>query len=118
MFSIDRISPATKPALLIDPTGKAVCDVVDLAPFQAAISKIREHGFLLGERHGADYLEGLEFKDEKQQKYVFLIRGTYPTQVYIPYREILPRLLIGLIISVLVTFGITHGHHTADWLTA
>ena len=107
VFSIDKISPVTKPALLIDPTGKAVCDSVDLTPFQAAIGKIHEHGFLLGERHGADYLEGLEFKDKQRQPYIFLIRGTYPTLVYIPYREILPRLLIGLIISVLVTFGIT-----------
>jgi two-component system sensor histidine kinase CpxA len=35
------------------------------------------------------------------------MRGAYPKEIYIPYREIMPRMLIGLIVSVLVTFGIT-----------
>jgi nitrogen fixation/metabolism regulation signal transduction histidine kinase len=71
------------------------------------VEKIRKDGYLLGERHGPGYLEGIEVKRRARQKYAYLMRGTYPKEIYIPYREELPRLLISLIVSVLVTFGIT-----------
>ncbi len=72
-----------------------------------AVEKMRKDGFVLGERHGPWYLEGLKVKDVQGREFLYLMRGTFPTEIYIPYREILPRLLIGLIVSVLVTFGIT-----------
>jgi two-component system sensor histidine kinase CpxA len=102
-----RKTAQDQPAILFDPSGHAVCEAGDMSAYNPAVEKIRRDGFLLGERHGPGYLEGVVVRDEKDQKYLYLIRGTYPTEVYIPYREMLPRLLIGLIISVLVTFGIT-----------
>ena len=106
-FYFEKPGIADQPAILFDPNGHALCQQVDMTNYAAAMTKMRKDGYLLGERHGAAYLEGLQVTDGHGQKYWYLVRGTYPTEVYIPYREILPRLLIGLIISVLVTFGIT-----------
>jgi len=94
-------------AILFDASGHALCESGDMSVYAKAVDSIRKNGFLLGERHGPGYLEGVTVHDAKELKYLYLVRGTYPTEVYIPYREMLPRLLIGLIISVLVTFGIT-----------
>jgi len=107
IFYYDKPEKADQPAILFDPDGNALCQKVDLKLYRDQVAKIRQDGYLLGERHGAGYLEGIRTKDAKGQHYFYLVRGTYPTEVYIPYREVLPRILIGLIISVVVTFGIT-----------
>jgi len=106
-FYFEKPGVADQPAILFDPGGKPLCQQVDSNLYAEELAKIRKDGFLLGERRGAGFLEGLEARNAQGQKYAYLVRGTYPKEVYIPYREILPRLLIGLIISVLVTFGIT-----------
>ena len=106
-FPLDVPGPADQPAVLFDPAGKALCLDVDAKLYAPAVSRIAKDGFLLGERHGAGYLEGIQVKDTQGHKFAYLVRGSYPAQVYIPYREELPRLIISLIISVLVTFGIT-----------
>jgi two-component system sensor histidine kinase CpxA len=106
-FPLDGASPSDQPAILFDPSGKALCQQVDEKLYAPAVAKIRKDGYLLGERHGPGYLEGIQAKGSQGQKYSYLIRGTYPREVYIPYREELPRLVISLIVSVVVTFGIT-----------
>ncbi len=106
-FYIDKQTASDQPAILFDPAGKPLCQQVDLAPYEIAIGKIQKEGYFLGEKRGPGYIEGLEIKDPQGQKFGYIIRGTYPTKVYIPYREMLPRLLIGVIVSFLVTFGIT-----------
>jgi two-component system sensor histidine kinase CpxA len=106
-FYFEKPGQADQPAILFDPMDRPVCQEVAPSQYSDELAKIRKDSFLLGERRGTGYLEGLEATNAHGQKYAYLVRGTYPTQVYIPYREILPRLLIGLIISVLVTFGIT-----------
>jgi two-component system, OmpR family, sensor histidine kinase CpxA len=100
-------TPQDQPSMLFDPSGKALCETGDTSMYAKSVEAIRKNGFLMGERHGAGYLEGVQVRDAKDQKYLYLVRGTYPTEIYIPYREMMPRLLIGLIVSVLVTFGIT-----------
>lgn len=100
-------SPSDQPALLFDPSHKLLCQQADEAMYAPQVNKILTDGYLMGERHGAGYLEGIEVKDEHGEKFAYLMRGTYPKEVYIPYREELPRLVISLIVSVLVTFGIT-----------
>jgi two-component system sensor histidine kinase CpxA len=105
-FYLDRQGPSDQPAVLFDAANRPLCQTVDESALAAAVGKIREKGFLLGERHGPGYLIGMEVKNTRGQKFVYLERGTYPTQIYIPYAEILPKFLIGLIVSVLVTFGI------------
>jgi len=107
VFPLEKSTPADQPAILFDPAGKPLCQQVDQSLYAPGLDKIRKYGFMLAERHGPGYLEGLAVNDAHGQKYFYIMRGTYPTEIYIPYREILPRLLIGLIISVLVTFGIT-----------
>jgi two-component system sensor histidine kinase CpxA len=106
-FPLEAPGPSDQPAVLFDPAGKALCQQVDEKLYAPAVEKIRKDGYLLGEKHGPDYLEGIQAKDAHGEKYAYLVRGTYPKEVYIPYREELPRLVISLIVSVLVTFGIT-----------
>jgi two-component system sensor histidine kinase CpxA len=105
-FFLDKQGPSDQPAVLFDPSNRPLCQKVDESALAPAVEKIREKGFLLGERHGRGYLLGIEVKNTSGQKFVYLLRGTYPTKVYIPYAEMLPRFLVGLIVSVLVTFGI------------
>jgi two-component system sensor histidine kinase CpxA len=106
-FFLDKQSPADQPAILLDPSNRPLCQQIDTSGFAAAVEKIRKDGFLVGERHGPGYLLGIRVKDAHGQNYVYLVRGTFPTQIYIPFREMLPRILIGIVVSVLVTFGIT-----------
>jgi two-component system sensor histidine kinase CpxA len=107
IFPLEKPSPYDQAAILFDPAGNPLCQSVDMSLYGAALAKIRKDHFLLGERHGPGYLEGMEVKDPHGQEFAYLMRNTFPTQIYIPYREILPRLLIGLIVSVLVTFVVT-----------
>ena len=106
-FPIEDQSEAAEPAILFDPGGNVLCQQADESFYRPLYTKLKSKGFLMPERHGEDYVEGLEIKDKQGQKYTYVMRGSYPKHIYIPYREALPRLLIGLIISVLVTFGIT-----------
>ncbi len=106
-FYIDKPTASDQAAILFDPAGKPLCQQIDVAPYSIAIAQIQKQGYFLGEKRGPGYIEGLEIKDPQGHKYGYIIRGTYPTQIYIPYREMLPRLLIGVIVSVFVTFGIT-----------
>jgi len=106
-FFLDKRGPADQPAVLIDPSNRPICQQIDTTGFASAITKIRKDGFLLGQRHGSAYLVGIRVKDPHNVNYVYLVRGTFPTQIYIPFQEILPRILIGIVVSVIVTFCIT-----------
>lgn len=106
-FPTEHPSSADQPAILFDPAGNALCQPVDMSFFAPRLERLRKDGFLLPERHGPAYVQGIIIKDEHGLKYFYVMRGSFPTEIYIPYREILPRVLIGLIVSVLVTFGIT-----------
>ena len=107
VFPLEHPEPADEPAILFDPAGQPLCQQVDVGRFARQLDAIRKDGFLIAEREGKGYLEGISVKNAHGQRYFYLMRGTYPTEIYIPYREELPRMLIGLIVSVLVTFGIT-----------
>jgi len=107
VFYLEKQEPADEPAILFDPAGHPLCQQVDEKLYAAPLAKIQRDGYLLAERHGPGYLEGLQTEDSHGQKFVYLMRNSFPSHIYIPYREVLPRLLIGLIVSVLVTFGIT-----------
>jgi len=106
-FPIEDQSPPAGAAILFDPSGKVLCQQVDEAYIRPLYNRLQEHGFLMPERRGETYVVGLQVKNEQGQKFAYMMRGSFPKHIYIPYREMLPRLLIGLIISVLVTFGIT-----------
>jgi two-component system sensor histidine kinase CpxA len=106
-FPLETPSSADQPAILFDPSGKPLCQQVDEKLYAPAVEKILKDGYLVGEKHGPGYIEGLQIKNAKGEKFAYLVRGAYPKEVYIPYREELPRLVISLIVSVLVTFGIT-----------
>ena len=106
-FSLEKQGSGDQPSILFDPSNKPLCQQVDVSQFSAEVQKIRKTGFMLGERHGPAFVVGLEVKDARGQKFVYLMRGTFPTEIYIPFREMLPRLIVGIVISLLVTFGIT-----------
>ena len=106
-FPLETPGTSDQPAILFDPSGHALCQQVDEKLYAPAVEKIRKDGYLLGEKHGPGYVEGIQVKDANGGSFSYLVRGTYPKEVYIPYREELPRLVISLIVSVLVTFGIT-----------
>ena len=105
-FVMDEQGSLSEPAILFDPDGKPLCQQVDESLLAPAMAKLRKDGYLLGERHGAGYLQGIEVWDKSNRNFFYLMRGTYPTKVYIPYREIFSRLFVGLIVSVVVTFVI------------
>jgi two-component system, OmpR family, sensor histidine kinase CpxA len=106
-FPLETPGPSDQPAILFDPSGKPLCQQVDEKLYAPAVEKILKDGYLVGEKHGPGYIEGLQIKNDKGEKFAYLVRGSYPKEIYIPYREELPRLVISLIVSVLVTFGIT-----------
>lgn len=102
-----KVSPADQPALLFDAAGKPLCDQLAPGLYAEQLAKLKKDGFLIAERQGPGYLQGIVVKDAQGRKFIYLMRGAYPKEIYIPYREILPRVLIGVIVSVFVTFGIT-----------
>lgn len=106
-FFLDKKGPEDRPAILLDSSNHVLCQQVDFSSIAETVGKIRKNGYLLGERHGPAYVVGLQVKDAHGQNYVYLARGTFPSHIYIPFREMVPRFLIGITISVLVTFGIT-----------
>ena len=105
-FFLDREGPSDQPAVLFDPANNPLCQNIDESTLAPAVQKIRKDGYMVGEKHGAGYVLGVEVPDASGRKFVYVMRGTFPTQIYIPYRDILPRIIIALIVSVLVTFGI------------
>lgn len=102
-----KVSEADLPAVLFDGDGKPLCDQLAAGQYAEQLTKIKKDGFLIAEREGSGYLQGIVVKDAQGRKFIYLMRGAYPKEIYIPYREILPRVLIGVIVSVFVTFGIT-----------
>lgn len=106
-FYYDKQGPYDQPAILVDPSDHPLCQQVDYSSIAASVKAIRKDGYLLGERHGPSYMLGLQENNAHGQKYVYLARGTFPTHIYVPFREMVPRFLIGVIISIIVTFGIT-----------
>jgi two-component system, OmpR family, sensor histidine kinase CpxA len=105
-FYLDGEGALTDRSLLFDPDGKPMCEQLHDDLIDSALTRLRKDGYLLGERHGANYIQGISIKGDDGRTYYYLQRGRYPGKVYIPYREVLLRLLIGLIVSVLVTFAI------------
>ena len=105
-FYLDKQGPEDQPAVLFDPAGRPLCQNVDVSGLAPAVEKIRKDGFMLGEKRGAGFLLGVDVLDATGRKFVYIMRGTYPPHIYIPFREMLPRIVIGLVVSVLVTFGI------------
>jgi two-component system, OmpR family, sensor histidine kinase CpxA len=105
-FYLDGEAASAQRSLLFGPDGKPLCEEIHDDLVASALTRLRKDGYLLGERHGANYLQGISIKAEDGKTYYYLERGKYPGKVYIPYREVLLRLLIGLIVSVLVTFAI------------
>jgi two-component system sensor histidine kinase CpxA len=106
-FPLEKVSPADQPAILFDASDNSLCQQVDKGIYATELRKIHHDRFMVAERRGSGYVEGVQIPGAHGQNFIYLMRGSYPTEVYIPYAEIMPRLLIGLIISVLVTFGIT-----------
>lgn len=106
-FFLDKQGPSDQPAVLLDSHDHPLCQQIDIGVLSDAVLKIRKNGYMLGERHGPGYVLGMQVKDAHGRNYVYLVRGTFPTEMYFPFQEMLPRLVIGIVISILVTFGIT-----------
>lgn len=105
-FVLDTKGPDDQPAVLFDPANRPLCQTVDESFLAPSLEKIRKNGFLIGEKHGTGYLLGVEVPDGQGRKFAYLMRGTFPKHISIPFQDVLPRIVIGLVVSVLVTFGI------------
>ena len=107
VFPIDAPAPGDQPALLFDPQNHLLCQSVDPAPYARRVAQIRRYGYMVHGQNSESYTQGVLADDARGQHYVYILRGSYPRQIYIPYREMLPRLLISLVVSLIVTFVIT-----------
>jgi two-component system, OmpR family, sensor histidine kinase CpxA len=106
-FTLGQPDVPSQPAVLFDAVDHPLCQSANPELYSSAARTIFKDGFLGGERHGDTYIVGMQVKDANGRKFAYIVKGTYPRHVYIPYREILPRLGIALIVSVFVTFGTT-----------
>jgi len=108
-FPLDeRPGPGDKPAVLLDmSTGQQLCENGDAAPYAGAFQKISRDHFMLAERLGPGFMQGTEVKDSRGHRFAYIMFGSFPKDIYIPYREMAPRLLIALVVSLFVTSLIT-----------
>ena len=107
VFYIENREAYDQPAILLDPENRPLCGNEDTSTYASAIATIRKSGYMVPERHGRGYVEGVQVMGKNGAKYAYLMRATFPEKIYIPYWEILPRLVIELVISLLVTFFVT-----------
>lgn len=107
IFPIDQPAPGDQPALLFDPQNHLLCQSIDTAPYVRRVAEVRKYGYMVHGQGSASYMQGVLADDAAGRHYVYILRGSYPRQIYIPYREMLPRLAISLIVSLIVTFVIT-----------
>lgn len=107
IFPIDTPAPGDQPALLFDPQNHLLCQGISAVPYARRVAEVRKYGYMVYGQNSASYMQGVLAEDGHGQHYVYILRGSYPRQIYIPYREMLPRLAISLIVSLIVTFFIT-----------
>ena len=107
IFPIDTPAPGDQPALLFDPQNHLLCQTMDATPYARRVAEVRRYGYMLHGQGSASYMQGVLADNASGKHYVYILRGSYPRQIYIPYREMLPRLAISLIVSLIVTFFIT-----------
>jgi two-component system sensor histidine kinase CpxA len=107
IFPIDTPAPGDQPALLFDPQNHLLCQNISAAPYAQRVAQVRRYGYMVHGQNSQSYMQGVLADNERGQHYVYILRGSYPRQIYIPYREMLPRLLISLVVSLIVTFVIT-----------
>lgn len=107
VFPIDAPAPGDQPALLFDPLDHLLCQPISPAPYAQRVAEVRKYGYMVHGQNSQSYMQGVLADDEAGHHFVYILRGSYPRDIYIPYREMLPRLLISLIVSLAVTFVIT-----------
>lgn len=113
VFPLEEPGAGDKPALLFDLAGAAdgqpLCQQIDMSPYAKAVGKIRTDGFLLAERLGPGFVQGVQVEDAQGHKYAYLMHGSFPKDAWLhfPYREMVPRLVIALVVSLFVTSLIT-----------
>lgn len=107
VFPIDAPAPGDQPALLFDPQNHLLCQSIDPAPYARRVAGIRRYGYMVHGENSESYMQGVLADDAQGRHFVYILRGSYPRQIYIPYREMLPRLAISLVVSLIVTFVIT-----------
>ena len=78
-FPLERTSSTYDlPAILFDANGMPLCQQVEMSQYAKALDRMRRDHFLLGERNGPSYTEGLEVKGAQGKPYYYLMRGAYP----------------------------------------
>ncbi len=107
VFPIDVPAPGDQPALLFDPQDHLLCQPISPAPYARRVADVRKYGYMVHNQNSQSYMQGVLADDPDGHHFVYILRGSYPRDIYIPYREMLPRLLISLIVSLAVTFVIT-----------
>jgi two-component system sensor histidine kinase CpxA len=96
-----------EPSYLVDENDRLLCPPAAKPELNDLLRQVHENqGRLVGMQVGNRYLWGAAVNTPAGQSRVFVISGSYPAQSHMPLAEILPRLLISVIVSGLVTFAL------------
>jgi two-component system sensor histidine kinase CpxA len=105
LFRYLALSP--DPAYLVDSSGRLLCPTGSKPDLGDLLRQVHEgHGNLSGMQIGERYLWGTSIKAPSGQSLTYVISGPYPSEHHFPLHEILPRLLISVSVSGLVTFAL------------
>jgi len=96
-----------EPSYLVDDNNQLLCSPAQKPDLGDLLRQVKVgRGSLIGLQAGARYLWGAAVKAPIGQSWVFVISGPYPAQQSVPLAVILPRLLISVVVSGLVTFAL------------
>jgi two-component system sensor histidine kinase CpxA len=98
---------SSEPSYLVDQNDQLLCPGATKPRLDDLLRQVHEGPHpLVGLQAGDRYLWGTAVKTPSGQSWVFVISGPYPEQLHMPLAEILPRLLISVTVSGLVTFAL------------
>jgi len=96
-----------EPSYLIDNSNHLLCSSAANPDLSDLLRQVNNsQGRLVGLQAGNRYLWGATITTATGQSWAFVINGPYPAEHRVPLAEILPRLLISVIVSGLVTFAL------------
>ena len=103
---VQFLDMSLEPSYLIDDGNKLLCPHATEPDLGVLLQQVHEgQHSLVGLQAGDRYLWGTAVKTAVGRDWIFVISGPYPAELRFPLFEILPRLLISVIVSGLVTFA-------------
>jgi two-component system sensor histidine kinase CpxA len=101
------LAMSPEPSYLIDGSDQLLCPAATKPDLGDLLGQVHEgRRSLSGMQIGDRYLWGTSIRTSAGQKWTFVIAGPYPAEHHFPLHEILPRLLISVTVSGLVTLAL------------